>query len=240
MKRAKLPYYTRAATRLLVRTDWPRALRHSAVARRPCLALREGPSLRPRTLLDVLVAVETVCFDAYGLGRLSAPRLIVDVGAGIGDFAIAAALRFPDCRVLAFEPHARAFLRLAENVQRNGVRNVEAQRVAVGDPASRSALHTLGGDPFPAETRCLSDYLPRQTVDLLKVDCEGAELDVLASVSPAGLARVRCVSLEYHRSDGIRRDRLAERILLEAGFAVSVRPDQYDPMIGYLDATRAP
>lgn len=105
--------------------------------------LRCGLVLEASELFDLLVLKETVCDDVYRLRALAGPRLIVDVGAGIGDFSLVAASRFPAAQVIAFEPQPEAFAVLERNLAANELQNVEAHCVAVGTwrPTSSAETH---------------------------------------------------------------------------------------------------
>ena len=184
--------------------------------------LRGGITLRLATRLDLLVLAEIVCSDVYrlrGLDRVES--LVVDVGAGVGEFSVLTATMFPLARVAAIEPDAERFELLQLNVRRNRLANVELHQVAVG----------LGGRP-------VTDIVAGRPVDLLKVDCEGAEVGVLSDLEPETLARTDRVVLEWHNSSGTRRDEAAAAILRRNGFHVEVVPDRFDPAIGLLYARR--
>jgi FkbM family methyltransferase len=248
---AKLPYYVRAGVRLGRALD----LRHvaGALRRRDARALvfRDETVLRFADALDLLVATETMLFDVYGLRRLDARAgTIIDVGAGIGDFTVAAARRFPQARIVALEPHPRWYRLLSENLELNGLANVDPHRVAVATAASyelspdrgsaRSSTVVAGPrGVVQVEGRCLADFVGAEDVALVKIDCEGAELDVLASMSGAAPGRVRRIALEYHDTGSIRRDHAVVSLLRAAGFECRVRPDPYDRALGYVLATRA-
>jgi FkbM family methyltransferase len=210
------------------------------------LRFTNGLVLRVQNRLDLLVVKETLCDDVYRLTQLAEARLIVDVGAGIGEFAVAAARRFPGCRVLAFEPDPDRFAMLTENAAASGAR-VESLCLAIGTQSS----YVLSGKGARSSTVAperaegpsvpggrLADFVGHEAVDLLKIDCEGAELDVLESLSSEGLRRVARVALEYHNFDGVRNDVLVASNLADCGFRVSVRPDRYDRTLGYVYAHR--
>jgi FkbM family methyltransferase len=174
--------------------------------------------------------------------------VIVDVGGGFGDFAILAARRFPSARVLTFEPDPESFARLTRNVAANATANVTAHQLAIGTASSyalSAESYGAGGFTIPGhagpgelavEGRTLENVLPPGPIDLLKIDCEGAEDDVLASLSPDGLQRVNRVALEYHGGDAQASATAA--LLVSAGFEVTHRPDPFDPRSGYLHAVR--
>lgn len=189
--------------------------------RRP-IELRNGLTLRTSSLLDLLILKETLCDDVYRLAALDEETaLVVDVGAGFGDVAILAARRCPQARVLAFEPHPAAFALLQANLRSNGITNVEAHRVAIG--------------PAPAGRR-LDEFVGGCQVDLLKLDCEGGELDALGTLA---LGSVRRVVAEYHLHLVPDEDRLLTELLAGNGFGVELEPDPYDPAIGYVYAGSA-
>ena len=214
-------YYLRSLA-AVSRIAEPRSLARFLARRSDLIVLRNGLRLRLGRPLDLLILKETVVDDSYRLRELdgTAPAAIVDVGASIGDFALWAGRRFPEATVLAFEPNPRWFALLAENVRANDATNVEARRVAVG-----------------TEDR-LDELVPADRIDLLKIDCEGLELDVLESAR-ALLPRVRRVALEYHRHLVPDADDRCRRVLAGHGFELSTVPDRYNPAIGYLYGRRA-
>lgn len=208
------------------------------------LQFKDGLVLHVEDRLDLLVAKEILCDDIYGLAELADPRLIVDVGAGTGTFAVVAARRFPGCRVLAFEPDPLRFAALSKNAAANGAA-VESLCVAVGTQdtyrlsgkgARSSTVVPAGSGGLLVPGRPLAEFIGEDTVDLLKIDCEGAELDVLRSLSPGGLRRVTRVVLEYHNFHGERNDMLLASHLAGAGYELRALPDPYEPAIGYLYA----
>ena len=132
-KARKAGYYARSLAALGRVAASRRQLLRRLVRPAGVLALRDGTVLELASRLDLLLLKEVVCDDVYGLRSLDpGPRTIVDVGASIGDFAVTAARRHPEGRVLAFEPDPAAFARLAGNMGRNGVRNVALHEVALG------------------------------------------------------------------------------------------------------------
>jgi FkbM family methyltransferase len=122
-----------------------------------------------------------------------------DVGANIGVITVPlAAAVGPKGRVVAFEPSAPNVERLRRNAELNGAENVEVMAVAVGRRSGSLALH-LSADPAFHSTVATPSHpqgsatakVPvvsldetwirsgRPAVSVLKVDVEGAELDVL-------------------------------------------------------------
>lgn len=146
----------------------------------------------------------------------------VDVGANWGYFTLVAAhLVGAAGRVLSLEPDPRLYKVLGGNVERNGLRQVSAHRVAASDSDGTLTLagfdegggnfglsRVVEGEPdgasrFSVASRPLDALLDEQgrfgRVDVLKMDIEGSE-DLALSGMRAGLARgrYRCVLLELH------------------------------------------
>jgi FkbM family methyltransferase len=122
-------------------------------------------------------------------GRLAPGDLVLDVGAHIGTHSVYLAALCA-CRVIAFEPHPKAFAALCENLRRNRVSaQVEARRCAVGADDGFATLEecTNLGETRAIASRSASevpltrlDGLPAlRRAAALKIDIEGGELDAL-------------------------------------------------------------
>jgi FkbM family methyltransferase len=160
---------------------------------------------------------------------LQAGSTVVDVGANWGYFTLMAAqLAGPSGRVLALEPDPRLFDLLQRNLSLNGSTQAEALPWAAGadratrtlegyaDGAANRGVSRIradgpgsGGTTFAVTTVPLDVLLDERgvgTVDLIKIDVEGFEVDVLDGMA-AGLARQRYRRLVIELHPGL----LAER-----------------------------
>ncbi len=126
-----------------------------------------------------------------------------DVGANVGYYALQAARLVGDAgEVHAFEPIPANAERIQTAVQRNGLRNVYLNQVAVGDAPGTLELY-LGGEGaensgwasvVPSERRPIAYNVPKLSLDqyvtergiksvrFIKLDVEGAEPDVIAGM----------------------------------------------------------
>ncbi len=179
--------------------------------------------------------------------------IVIDIGAGIGDVSLLASRA--GASVAAFEPFPGSFALLRENARREGtsVRVFEcavaettgtiALDAGLGDPVyvrSREAGGGLGATTIEAPALSLADALDRcgaDRVDLLKLDCEGAEYGILGGAGAEVLARVDRIVLEYHEWDGRSRAELVA-LLERSGYVVRTAPNRTYPSIGYLRAER--
>jgi FkbM family methyltransferase len=122
----------------------------------------------------------------------------VDVGANVGDYSLLAASIVGDAgRVLCFEPEPQNRYWLQKSIDLNGYKNMDVFPVALSDTNRQASLylgeiagyHTLiPGHPerqagtITVPTRTLDSHLKelgRERIDMMKIDVEGAELQVL-------------------------------------------------------------
>lgn len=133
------------------------------------------------------------------LRRLVQPGMVVaDVGANIGMLTLVMAWATgPGGRVISFEPEAVPRSNLEKMKHLNGLSWVEVRDQAVGEKAGQltfhvsdiighSSLYALpeneGSREIQVEVVRLDDVAPAKRMDVVKIDVEGAELDVLAGM----------------------------------------------------------
>ena len=154
------------------------------------------------------------------------PR-ILDCGANVGIASMYFARSMPDASITAFEADPHIAGTCARNMKPHGVEVVAAavwtstgttQFVCEGSDAGAVASLNITDGPVAA-VPCvrLRDYLC-EPIDLLKLDIEGAELQVLEDCGDA-LGCVRALTLDLHEFDPRRRQTSRVFDLLEtAGF----------------------
>jgi|HubBroStandDraft_1064217.scaffolds.fasta_scaffold202960_1 FkbM family methyltransferase len=177
------------------------------------LELRNGTkySIRPRTT-DLSVVNETALLNPYlgpGFFKLSPDATVVDVGANIGDFTVQAAMLCPAGRVYAVEPILGNCECVRQQLELNQSRNVTVLQFALGAKDGQTEIHSAGavssaywGKAGVERVRLTSlESLMKengiQRIDLLKLDCEGAEWDIFPAAE-ALLPRIDQICMEYH------------------------------------------
>jgi FkbM family methyltransferase len=172
--------------------------------------------LRPRTT-DVAVFRQVWKHGQNDLPLRSAPASIIDAGANIGLASLYFAVAYPGSRIVAVEPEQSNFALLKRNTR--AFENVRAIRAAlwsdnvtlvVTDPgAGKHAFQVRGvqdasGGRSSAEQRIEGVTVPEicrrenwTRVGLLKLDIEGAELEVL-NASSTWIEAIDVLAVELH------------------------------------------
>jgi len=140
-------------------------------------------------------------------------RVVVDVGAYVGDSAIYFALKGAK-RVIAIEPHPSAFAEMLDNIKLNNMESVimpvnaglasKPGKVCVENvdvSNTYNIYHRPGDCPNTVPAVTLSDLMDKFGIDpndaVLKMDCEGCEFDVILN-DYEHVRLFRELILEYH------------------------------------------
>jgi FkbM family methyltransferase len=151
--------------------------------------------------------------------------VIVDVGAHVGVVSLYLANKYPDIQVYAYEPVPSNFKRLLRNIEANKIENVVAVNKAVtsdgrnielyGDIEKSSGGISMYEDSeikIEAESVTLKQIFEEHKIircKLLKIDCEGAEYEILKSSSET-LNQVDHMRGEFHHIEGESIDDLVK------------------------------
>ena len=124
-------------------------------------------------------------------------RVVVDVGAFVGDSAVYFALRGAR-RVIAIEPHPGAFAEMLDNIKLNNLEGVIIP-VNAGLASKPGKIYIENVGAVPAVT--LSELISRFGIDpndaVLKMDCEGCEYDIILN-DYEHVKLFKELILEYH------------------------------------------
>ncbi len=197
-------------------------------SRKSLLTLRRGSS-------DFAVFRQVILEDQYNLPEISEPEYIVDAGANIGLSSAVFLERYPKCRVLAIEPDPQNYAIAQRNLDCYGPRcqllpvalwstsgSVSIQRGQFRDGLdwSSQTVAVCESTHPTVDARTVNSLLevagfPR--IDFLKVDIEGAELQVFGEGDTSFLERTRCCATECHDS---QRTEVYKQTMSQYGFSI--------------------
>ncbi|HTW88501.1 MAG TPA: FkbM family methyltransferase [Candidatus Binataceae bacterium] len=189
--------------------------------------------VRPRTT-DLGTLNEALVLRTYlssELIELREDSVVVDVGANMGDFAVEVGSLCPRGRIVAVEPVTEFAAMIEINKLLNALTNIEVVQVALGSSEAEVEINLAGNASSLYWKKADQAQKVRQTslarlmdelrigqIDLLKLDCEGAEWEILPNASEL-LPRVRQICMEFHPMNGWTGERLAA-FLRDAGYTV--------------------
>jgi len=182
---------------------------------------------------------------------------VMDIGAAIGEFTLLAALQASEGRVIAYEPFPGSFDLLRDNLVQNSIKNVITHKMAVwsknddleldfslAEPLQmRSEIPSLENAHSHTRTQSISLFqaLAENSIDhldLLKLDCEGAEFPILLDAEPDLLPKIDRVIMEYHNGFQDHHHQELVELFSTNGYHVKVTPNIVHAELGYLYAEK--
>ena len=179
---------------------------------------------------------QIVIEDCYRLSDIKRPvQTVLDIGANIGLFAIAARHHFPTSKIHCYEPNLALEMHLAEHCS---AINARYHMEAVGSKAAKISLRLGNGSLYSKAEQghgtttqiAFAEAVAKLgVVDLLKLDCEGAEWDIFSD--PVPWAKVRNLRMEYHLwAKPNSTNQSVETVLRDLGFdRIIIRPNATGP-----------
>jgi FkbM family methyltransferase len=248
------PFYIPRVYRLC--RNWPQYLVDYVLRRRTAAQYELRNGVRLTDDRGTLAGTIAVVFIRREYGRVDQFRTIVDIGANIGTFAVYAAQSSPEANIYCFEPETGNFESLKNNIHLNELHDrVSAFQCAVGsdcgdrqlaviDPLSNSFHMIPDGGANMQTVACTSlttilGNLDVEQIDLLKLNCEGAEYEILESCPHQDLDRISNIRLEYHNLDAPgKTGESLSRFLRSRGYRIQ-RFTRYLNTSGFIWAIRA-
>jgi FkbM family methyltransferase len=203
-----------------------------------------------RGIADFLV--KEIFSDETYYTPLSHEPFIIDVGSNIGVSIHYFKHKYPNANIFGFEPSKQVFDVLDKNVKLNNLSKVSLINAAVSDMTGQvdfyytpkyngsSSIYEPGGESIKETVDCvrLSDYI-KGHVDLIKMDCEGAENKIIKELEVANkLQLIDNMVIEYHYN--ILGDKpLVEimNILIDNGFQIRQNTIGINPHRNWFDTT---
>ena len=164
---------------------------------------------------DLDILVEIFLEKAYFHEELEIQNddIIIDVGAHIGIFSIYAAQFCKAGKIICFEPLPNNFEILKNNVMKNNLENISIENSAVSnknhnlkfyqsnDDFAGGSLFKKSNNFFEVKGNTLEQIFENNMIkkcDILKMDCEGAEYEILLNLPKKIISKIDKIYLEYH------------------------------------------
>lgn len=163
----------------------------------------EFPDLERPTLEHELYLI--LIDDCYGLEKLKGKiNSVLDIGANIGLFSLAAGYYFPQTKIHAYEPNLAIQDCLSANCSSIGasyfLEAVGLKEGFINLKFGENSLHSVAVSDSCGKIPCTAfrKAVERigEAVDLVKLDCEGAEWELFEDSET--WSRVRYLTMEYH------------------------------------------
>ena len=175
----------------------------------------------------------------------------IDIGAHIGLFSLLVSQRCKTGKILSFEPVRENFNLLVSNLKLNHIENVLPFNMAVSknsgklnlflnDDQSAHSNFSKSSESISVESTSLQKIFEENKIyscKLLKLDCEGAEYEIIDSLPSEYLNKIQNIVMEYHSAD--TKPELVKNLIQKiknAGFKIKTRPHHDD--MGFLIARK--
>jgi FkbM family methyltransferase len=162
--------------------------------------------------------------------------IVIDVGAQIGVFSVLAGKLKKGVRVYSYEPFKPNCELLEKNIELNNLKeNIFAYELGVGGKKGKRELiicdENTGGHGFFCENGStkttinvisLKDIFEKNKIkkcDFLKMDCEGAEYEIILNTSDKYLKKIKAITMEFHKNGNIEN---LKNFLEQKGFKVEI------------------
>ena len=177
--------------------------------------------------------------------------VIIDVGAHIGLFALFASQFCKNGKIFCYEPIKENYKILIENIEMNQIQNIfpnnlavtkETSRVKIflNDDQSGHSMFTQNKNFVEVDSKSLSDIFIDNGIkecDFLKLDCEGAEYEIIESLPSDLFTKINKTAIEYHMVD--TKPELLEQLINKfKQFSFSVHTRSLFADIGFLFAKK--
>lgn len=163
--------------------------------------------------------------------------IIIDIGAHIGLFTVYASQFCERGKIFAIEPKKENYDLLLVNIKENNLKQVKAYNCAVSqsntfvklyinEDDSGHSLYHLSEKYVKVESITLQKILEDSDItncNLLKLDCEGAEYEILKSLPTSCFEKIEKIIMEYHMADS--QPELIEELkknLMEQNYKINV------------------
>jgi FkbM family methyltransferase len=230
--------------------NWPAYLTRRWGGRKEVVLITRAGNLHcvvPRPLASAFR--EVVVYDTYEIAAMAAELgtepVVVDLGANAGYFSLWLLAHLPGARVYAYEPLPGNLAILERNLAQNPKAAAHIQffaKAVTGTPTESVEFHVQAANDLSMSASIVRESITKSArtirvgattlsgimdenhlakIDLLKIDCEGAEYEILFNTPAERFTRIQRIALETHVRPELNWDHAAAvKFLRQQGYAV--------------------
>ncbi len=162
----------------------------------------------PDSLSFVWQFKEIFVDESYKFNSQNNAPVIFDCGANVGTSCLYFKNLFPNSKITAFEADSAIAKILKSNLQKNNFNDIEIIDKAVWinnngieislEGADGASIYSESQNKIKVDSIRLKDFLEKEiSIDMLKMDIEGAEVEVLKDCGES-LSKIKNLFIEYH------------------------------------------
>ena len=202
---------------------------------------------------DLMALTNVWMINEYKIEKFKINKndIIIDVGAHIGLFSLLASKSCFAGKIFSYEPINENFEILMQNIKSNKLKNIFPFNLAVSKNTSNVKLFLDKDESAHSIFQKNTSYVTVESISLqkifddndinfckiLKLDCEGAEYEIIDSLPDKYFEKIQNMIIEYHLADSkpeLGKDLISK--IKNAGFQITTRPHHND--MGLLIATK--
>ena len=197
--------------------------------------LRNGVKIKINEIIDTTTIA--VVFIKKDYGNLKKNSIVIDIGANIGVLSLYAAAS-KCAKIYSYEPMLASFKLLTQNIKLNNFENtIIPFNLGIASRKEKRKLFLSSSSPFHSicsedsrssiDIDCitLADVFSSNNIkhcDILKIDCEGAEFEILYSSTIECFNLIKEIRLEFHEQEEENYNIKSLKMFLEnKGFATT-------------------
>jgi|TARA_B100000745_G_C20131887_1_gene387873 FkbM family methyltransferase len=202
---------------------------------------------------DLMALTNVWMINEYEIEKFKIKKddIMIDVGAHIGLFSLLASKSCFAGKIFSYEPINENFEMLMQNIKSNKLKNIFPFNLAVSKNTSNVKLFLDKDESAHSIFQKNTSYVTVESISLqkifddndinfckiLKLDCEGAEYEIIDSLPDKYFEKIQNMIIEYHLADSkpeLGKDLISK--IKNAGFQITTRPHHND--MGLLIATK--
>jgi len=179
------------------------------------LSVRIRTKTMRKKVVDLYMAISCIKFNQYTPNgfEIKPDDFVIDIGAHVGSFSLLAGSRATRGAVIAYEPDPENYTQWVHNINDAKFSHVSIEQKAVSAKSgpitfhhdeknnAESSIHKQGSHSFTVTSTTLADIVNDHAIqkcNVLKLDCEGAEYDIIFGSPPALFEKIEKIVMECH------------------------------------------